>query len=142
MRLPGTINVPNAKKRKAGRIPTLAYVEEATDWSRLYSLDDFDDPPPAAPGAALQAPGEVEPVGLDQLPKTTSAETRELIERGDDPSNPIGSKNAHFPSRSEAVWRVAYDLARVGCSAEQIAWRSPQPCARSLCVGPREETTE
>jgi hypothetical protein len=33
MRIPGTINMPNKKKREAGRAPALAYVVEA-DWDR------------------------------------------------------------------------------------------------------------
>jgi RepB DNA-primase N-terminal domain len=42
MRVPGTINVPSAKKRKAGRTKVLAKIlTEHTDWNRKYTIGDF-----------------------------------------------------------------------------------------------------
>lgn len=123
MRLPGTLNVPNAKKRAAGRVPALAYVvEELTDWTRLYDLNDFEDPEPAA--SALRQPVAMKPfapVGLDDLPLDLSELTRRIIQKGDDLERPIGSPNARFTSRSEALFRCACDLARRGWAAEKIA---------------------
>jgi hypothetical protein len=46
LRLPGTINVLNEKKRAAGRMPALAYVVDA-DWSRRWSY--ARDPVPRLP---------------------------------------------------------------------------------------------
>ena len=53
MRLPGTINIPDAKKRKKGRTETLAKVE-IFDHSRVYPLSMFT---PAAPTQSLETFG-------------------------------------------------------------------------------------
>jgi hypothetical protein len=123
MRLPGTINLPNAKKLSNGRKPTLAYLVEA-DWSRLYALGDFpleEGPGPAGPkGAVANAPA-VRPVDLEALPASVSSTTRRLIELGDDPEHPRESEAPRYRSRSEVVYRVACDLARANCSEELVA---------------------
>lgn len=126
MRLPGTINLPNAKKRAAGREPTLAYVVEMS--MTTYRLDQFAEfvegevlPPKGGGGIEMPDASSVVSVNLDALPTAVSADVRKLIEFGDDPDRPIGSADARFPSRSEPVFAVACGLARAGCDAATIA---------------------
>ncbi|HVI30172.1 VapE domain-containing protein [Hansschlegelia sp.] len=126
LRVPGTINLPNAKKAARGRRPGLAEVVEA-DWSRTYGLGDFPDdgPKPAGPKGAIaetpSPPEAVEAVALSQLPVAISEETRAIVDSGDDLDRPIGTDGARFRSRSEAVFHVACALVRAGCSDEFIA---------------------
>ena len=123
MRVPGTINLPNAKKGRAGRKPELARVVKA-DWSLTYSLDDFpqgDEPEPTWPKGAVAKDIPVVPVDMDALPPSVLPVTRTLIEVGDDPERPRDKPGARFRSRSEAVFRVACDLARAGCPVDIIA---------------------
>lgn len=123
LRLPGTVNIPNAKKKRAGRKPTLARVVKA-DWSLRYSLDDFaqsDGTGPARLKAAIAQDATVVSVGLDDLPLSVLPFTRTMIELGDDPERPRDGATPRFRSRSEAVYRVACDLARAGCPVAIIA---------------------
>ncbi len=141
MRLPGTVNIPNAKKQAAGRNPTVARVVEA-DWSRTYSLDDFPptDELPQVNQTKTAANGRsIVPVDLEALPSAVLPVTRTFIENGDDPERPHDSETPHFRSRSEVVFRVACDLARAGCSEDDNRRSVDQSSFWRLAVGSGEE---
>ncbi len=119
MRLPGTINLPNEKKRKKGRVPALARVIEA-DWSRIYPLSSFTAAPrvqtPAGTGKQVQLSGNLPQIELDDLPKKVHDKLKAMIVNGDDPDDPT-----RYGSRSEAVWYVICEMVRCDCSDDQIA---------------------
>jgi Virulence-associated protein E len=114
MRLPGTLNMPDDGKRKKGRTPALSHVIELTP-THLYALDDFQRlqkqaaHDPSAPPPTNLALEDLDPQELDKI----SEETKELILLGD--------IQAQFPSRSEAVYRVACSLARAEIPVSRIA---------------------
>lgn len=122
MRLPGTVNWPNEKKRKAGRVPRLARVVEA-DMGRTYGLEDFPAGVAKAAGAGAPAPGgrvavtaaPAMDLDLSDLPPGVSDRIRAMIVQGEDLNDP-----GRYPSRSEAYWAVICAMARAGCSDEQM----------------------
>lgn len=130
MRLPGTINVPTAKKQKRGRKPTLASL---VDWNpaAVYPIEQFT---PAVrvqhhePGLAGGRPkvhiavGNHPDIGTEELRdwaqengKVITDHTLALIATGQDPLDPT-----RYPSRSEALFRVCCDLIRADVPDEMI----------------------
>jgi P4 family phage/plasmid primase-like protien len=121
MRLPGTINRPNEKKRKAGRTPRLASVIEYHK-DRVYPLGEFTAAPrrdavPTTGQAEVHLEG-VPPflASLDELPPGVSQRTRMLIVQGCDPDEPD-----KYASRSEVTFAVACGMVRAGCDDQTIA---------------------
>lgn len=130
MRLPGTMNIPNAVKLKKGRqVAATAVVEYA---GTRYPLSKFTRAPikiqsPATKGGELlpgggekiQISGNVAPLFIDDLQKRNviiADIIKVLIIHGKDPENPD-----KYSSRSEALWAVVCALVRADASDETIA---------------------
>lgn len=124
LRLPGTINNPDEKKRKKGRTTAVTALLEHYP-ARLYGLESFRQA--AAQGVASpvvsrasrgpSALGEAQPLdGVDELDKWNAPGwLKVLIVQGNDPDDP-----AKYPSRSEALFAAACGLVRVGVPDEVI----------------------
>lgn len=119
MRLPGTINRPDARKRRRERIEALARVVEQHD-DRVYELAQFPKaPPPTGDRSADGSPATTamprRTTDLQDLPDGVSRKARVVIAQGHDPDEP-----GKFPSRSEALFYVCCELARADCDDATI----------------------
>jgi hypothetical protein len=121
MRLPGTVNLPDEKKRKRGRVPALASIVELSETA--YPLADFTAAPEVQATSGGSAANRVQISGnlprlkdLDELPEQVTQRTRMLIVQGDDPDDPT-----RYGSKSEVMWAVTCELVRAGCEDDTIA---------------------
>jgi hypothetical protein len=115
LRLPGTINLPNAKKQKEGRVACPARLISFNDASYLLSafpLPDTDNRAEPNGGSSAWAQQKRTPADVDALPVTDRI--KNLIRGIDDPEHP-------YDSRSERVMAVLIAMAAAGCTNEQMA---------------------
>jgi hypothetical protein len=107
LRLPGTTNLPNEKKRKEGRVacPTRLIAFNGAS----YPLDAF---PADGAGAEAAAPEQPRgPIDVDVLP--ISDRIKDLIRGVDDPEHMYGS-------RSERVFAVIMAMVGANCPHQQV----------------------
>jgi len=115
LRLPGTTNLPNKKKREAGRVPCPT---KLLDFNGVnYSLDVFPPPVNSEPGSPEDGGQharhqEREPVDIDALP--ISDRMKDLIRGIHDSDHP-------YKSKSEPVLAVLIAMAAAGCTDDQMA---------------------
>tara|TARA_R110000803_G_scaffold20201_18_gene52305 strand:- start:862 stop:3258 length:2397 start_codon:yes stop_codon:yes gene_type:complete len=125
MRLPGTINWPNAKKRERGQTPVLA--EAVTQTDNVYPLTAFTKAPSRQDNVTQSAGGseatKVEVSGnirrvtdLDELPKELPARCKVMIVQGLDPDAPLLGDN----SRSAWLFCVVCSLVRASVDDDTI----------------------
>lgn len=115
MRLPGTVNLPDAKKLKKGRVPALAHVVAAN--STYHSLAQFKQTakPERVHTALAAAPTVAAPTETRRLESVDDLDqwavpdrVKVVIVQGHDPDNPKADDN----SRSAWVFDVTCQLVR------------------------------
>jgi hypothetical protein len=122
MRLPGTINRPDPKKRKKGRVEVLAELIEFN--STQHDLAKFTKAPEVQGGSApgfsagtVKISGNLARISsVDDLPKAVSNQAKVCIVQGFDPDNTEKFGN----SRSEWLFFVCCELVRGGCDDDLI----------------------
>jgi hypothetical protein len=121
MRLPGTVNWPNARKREKGRVPTLARLHRWEGTS--YPLSAFtkapapaDESKPRRGRHKIEVNDNVKRVtSVEDLPKQASELCKVVVVQGFDPDDP-----GRWPSRSEALFWAVCELVRAGCDDDLI----------------------
>lgn len=119
-RLPGTLNRPDAKKTRRGRVLTTAMLHAWTDTS--FELSQFrqallvqdKDAGFATPRVNVSA-NIPRLSSIDELPKSVSDYCRAVIVHG---HHPLEAKK--YPSRSEWLFYVVCELVRSGCDDDLI----------------------
>ena len=123
LRVPGTVNLPDARKLKKGRVPALAELIEWHD-DRVYDISQFVKAvqvQSAQGGGDGPAPRIIAPANIKRLADVAelgdkvSNEVKVYIVQGCNPDEPN-----HFPSRSEALFWVVCEMVRAGIDAETI----------------------
>lgn len=122
MRLPGTVNWPDARKRAKGRTPRLASLLRGD--GRSYPLTDFtpaqvatqaSDEGFSARTVRIEAGNVRRVASLDELPAAVSPRCRVVIAMGQDPDDPN-----RWPSRSEPLLWVCCEMVRAGVPDDTI----------------------
>jgi Virulence-associated protein E-like domain len=128
MPLPGTTTLPSSAKSPVDHVSNI--VEVVNDYrpirelksSPTFKLDDFPEShTPNLKPINLPTNEKITPVGLDALPDKLPDDLAKLIQHGDDPDHPIGSKDARFRDSNEVAWKVASDLALLNSDPSTIA---------------------
>jgi hypothetical protein len=121
MRLPGTINWPNARKLLKGRVPVLAKII-SSDWTKTYDVNLFKKAPSKASAkqvatvesslpASLQM-RTLQDIDLNRIPEKDRDRISTLVVSNIDDAGEFGG------DKSKAVWFVCCVLARAGVDKE------------------------